>query len=276
MVHPSLGEHGAKSVGIRVGGRLSNRQWNFAWNSALRNKRGSLEPPNGSFDARRAAVSRDCVVHNESGSVRGIDEPLRSYFERLHGVGFGASVVEIGNRLTLELDELASAEGVKVNAPKRASLKHSSTLDRHAIVAANLDRGDFSNGAKRPKRVEGAIDADQLGAAVQLSQHISRERRRTAMACLTGLAGLDNEDFGARVGQNFERVKAALASRSERRLAERRRNCRGQKRLALNWLFRSGAKGADFCNGVGWREHKRSPREQKPRAGSVHRVTLAL
>ena len=76
-MHPSVGEHGAKSVGIRVEQAQQPPVETSRWNSALRNKRGSLEPPNGSFDARRAAVSRDCVVHNESGGVRGIDEPLK-------------------------------------------------------------------------------------------------------------------------------------------------------------------------------------------------------
>ena len=38
----------------------------------------------------------------------------------------------------------------EVDACKTVALKHSSTLDRHAVVAADLDRGDLSTAPNVP------------------------------------------------------------------------------------------------------------------------------
>ena len=157
----------------------------------------------------------------------------------------------------IEADELANVEGVEVNDRRRVALEHPSALDRHAVVAIDLDGGNVSNGARRPERGEFVNNADSLEAVMDPPEHIGRQRRPAAMAPFAGLAGLDEEDIRARVMQNSERIKAVFARRFERRPAEYRLDRRGQPRLRLDRLFRGGAEGGGLAGGGGKRGEKR-------------------
>ena len=134
----------------------------------------------------------------------------------------------------------------RVDGRKGVALKHPATLDRHAVVATDLDGGSVSNGDRSPKRGEFEKAADSPQAAIDPAEHINRQRRPAAMARLTRLAGLDDEDVRGRVTQNFERINAVIIRRFECRLAECRHYRRGQKRLGLDGFFVAAQSVADW------------------------------
>jgi hypothetical protein len=63
------------------------------------------------------------------------------------------------------------------------------------------------------------------------------------MATTARLAGLHDEDVGAGVAQDFERIEAVFTRRFEDGLAEYRRDFRRQPRVGVDRLFRGGAEG---------------------------------
>ena len=119
-------------------------------------------------------------------------------------------------------------EGEEVDSRKAVALEHPSALYRHAVVAADPDRRNVSDGPEGPGRGELAKGADEPEAVTESPQHVGRQRRSAAMARLAGLAGLDDKDVRGRVVQNLERINAVFARRVERRLAECRRDRRGE------------------------------------------------
>ena len=83
------------------------------------------------------------------------------------------------------------------------------------------------------------------------------------MAAFTWHAGLHDEDVGAGVTENFERIEAVLARRVERRLAEYRSDFRRQPRIGVDRLFRGGAKGCRLAGDSGKRADKQRGQNER-------------
>jgi len=124
-----------------AGGSAAAEVWQNFWRNVAveENERGPLQAPYDALNAFRA-VSLDLVVDDDGRVVRGIEEPFRIHLDRFVRIEDRARViVGDGDWRFVEADDLARVKGEEVDARKTVALEHPSTLDRHAVVAADLD-----------------------------------------------------------------------------------------------------------------------------------------